>query len=1367
MDASRSTRRPLFPNATHPDSEEEQIRPLFPIAKDSSSSSSYSSSSSSSGAVNSFTPLFPIFPSTSFSSSSASSTFSAASSLALVSGSSSYVAPGGEQESHDSSPSDEERKGRQLVAVKPSSEKRPRAADFFRSVVSLLSSSDSEEREEEEEEEEQRRKHKRKTRTKEEEEEKRQKKRKRDDKKGTTRRKKDKERKRKKKHKKERERAKEKRKSRKKVGKEEEGKRELTAAEREKELRLERQLAKEDIRRASMRWLDPSKEYDNVEELFEYNFKGDRNNLVFGYLYTQDIPRYHRRQRFCLGLPSNERLSVSKHFGYLIINLENSTTHSARYCNPKFAVGMPTSSSYSSSVKGKKTTKKDKQEGEAEQDQQAEESERNGFISLAGYSSDEEDGQFESDAEEEEEETVDEYLRRRTREYNEQTREHPKDIKLWLQYIAFQDEYQALSSRGGASAKLVLDKKLAIYEKALAANSNSFVLLSGYLLTSAKVLDGERTLRLWEQTLNEHPADVKLWKLYISFRISSFSTFTVSEIRETFISAIQTLNEQRLVLMMLPTSEQNLKQDERRRTERKREKELRRMEQAMLEVFVQACYFEKRAGYSEKAIAMFQALLEFNCFAPDASLLLPGANEAITAATAEERRKKKATQTAKQMKRMHQAKLKFFEAFWESETSRLGESDAKGWQAWIEATMQSSKTATETTTKTSINEAKEEEKRNEEDEAGGSAFSKWAKEEDRLDSICILPQTSKNTPTHLLTDPERVVLFEDIKHFLFSFAFLEDGERLLLFHFLRFIGLYHVSLDFASTSTSFHTSTNKESTEREEDDQGEEDIAFASSEARLDVTDRLEDLSSLFQMLSDPVAHSSKKSTKPMNETNEEQEDILRMIPTDLATWTIFAHQRFRPLINDDVKVFVSNVLSQTRSALFAADDDLALAHIRLIASPTYNNASQQQHLEGLRKGCAMAKSLLSAQRTNLVLYHEYALMENATGNVAQARKVYSMALTMLKSLSEEARRHTFLLLRGFAEMEFYRMEGGEGEGDEEQKREQRRLENERRALHILSSLNSGETFDDLSIVSSAQGLLKEVPPTKLLKARKVFKQALQAEFDNLRPKDHLLDGSMPQRLKHIGIAYAIFEYLASGLEDACNVFETVLDGLERGPSSTAPPLLNVNTDLEYFWIAHASYHSNVPPGRLRQLVEQRALKTFPSSPVLLSLFIKGEARSKIENRIRRHFDAALERYSREPLLWLFAVRSEVMRLGSAHRIRSLFERAVSSVEFESCADCALLWRYYIQFELREGEKEAAQRVYFRAIHQTPFSKALWLDALRNDLAFPSATSSSSSFAQTAMAAAEEEQTKLVELILEKEIRLRNDALPLSTSAND
>ncbi|KAL6049515.1 hypothetical protein QOT17_020395 [Balamuthia mandrillaris] len=1365
MDASRRTRRPLFPNASRPDSEEEQIRPLFPIVKDAYSSSS---SSSSSGAVNSFTPLFPIFPSTS-SSSPASSTFSAASSLALVSGSSSYVAPRGEQASHDS-PSDEERDGRQLVVVKPSSEKRPRAADFFRSVVSLLSSSDSEDREEEEEEEEEeRRKHKRKTRTKEEEEEKKKKKRKRDDKKGTTRRKKDKERKRKKKHKNERERAKEKRKSRKKAGKEEEeGKRELTAAEREKELRLERQLAKEDIRRASMRWLDPSKEYDNVEELFEYNFKGDRNNLVFGYLYTQDIPRYHRRQRFCLGLPSNERLSVSKHFGYLIINLENSTTHSARYCNPKFAVGMPSSSSYSSSVKGKKTTKKDKQ---------AEESERNGFISLAGYSSDEDDGQFESDAEEEEEETVDEYLRRRTREYNEQTREHPKDIKLWLQYIAFQDEYQALSSRGGASAKLVLDKKLAIYEKALAANPNSFVLLSGHLLTSAKVLDGERTLRLWEQTLNEHPADVKLWKLYLSFRISSFSTFTVSEIRETFISAIQTLNEQRLVLMMLPTSEQNLKQDERRRTERKREKELRRMEQAMLEIFVQACYFEKRAGYSEKAIAMFQALLEFNCFAPDASLLLPGANETITAATAEERRKKKATQTAKQMKRMHQAKLKFFEAFWESETSRLGESDAKGWQAWIEATMQSSKTATDTTTttKTSINEAKEEEKRKEEEEAGRSAFSKWAKEEDRLDSICILPQTSKNTPTHLLTDPERVVLFEDIKHFLFSFAFLEDGERLLLFHFLRFMGLNHVSLDFASTSTSFHASTNKgRSTEGEEDDQGEEEgVAFASSEARLDVTDRLEDLSALFQMLSDPVAHSSKKSTKPTNEANEEQEDILRMIPTDLATWTIFAHQRFRSLINDDVKVFVSNVLSQTRSALFPTDDDLALAHIRLIASPTYNNASQQQHLEGLRKGCAMAKSLLSAQRTNLVLYHEYAHMENATGNVAQARKVYSMALSMLKSLSEEARRHTFLLLRGFAEMEFYRMEGGEGEGDE-QKKDQRRLENERRALHILSSLNSGETFDDLSIVSSAQGLLKEVPPTKLLKARKVFKQALQAEFDNLRPKDHVLDGSMPQRLKHIGIAYAIFEYLASGLEDACNVFETVLDGLERGPSSTAPPLLNVNTDLEYFWIAyirmmyrHASYHSNVPPGRLRQLIEQRALKTFPSSPVLLSLFIKGEARSKIENRIRRHFDAALERHSREPLLWLFAVRSEVMRLGSAHRIRSLFERAVSSVEFESCADCALLWRYYIQFELREGEKEAAQRVYFRAIHQTPFSKALWLDALRNDLAFPSATSSSSSFAQTAIAAAEEEQTKLVELILEKEIRLRNDALPLATSAND
>jgi hypothetical protein len=56
------------------------------------------------------------------------------------------------------------------------------------------------------------------------------------------------------------------------------------------------------------------------------------------------------------------------------------------------------------------------------------------------------------------------------------------------------------------------------------------------------------------------------------------------------------------------------------------------------------------SGYNEKAIALFQAIIEFNCFIPPA----------FQAQTFEQRRS-------------------MLEGFWESECPRFGELGAKGW----------------------------------------------------------------------------------------------------------------------------------------------------------------------------------------------------------------------------------------------------------------------------------------------------------------------------------------------------------------------------------------------------------------------------------------------------------------------------------------------------------------------------------------------------------------------------------------------------------------------------------------------------------------------------------------------------------------
>ena len=43
---------------------------------------------------------------------------------------------------------------------------------------------------------------------------------------------------------------------------------------------------------------------------------------------------------------------------------------------------------------------------------------------------------------------------------------------------------------------------------------------------------------------------------------------------------------------------------------------VRAIEETLLSVFIRACSLESQAGYSERAVAAFQALIEFNCFRP-------------------------------------------------------------------------------------------------------------------------------------------------------------------------------------------------------------------------------------------------------------------------------------------------------------------------------------------------------------------------------------------------------------------------------------------------------------------------------------------------------------------------------------------------------------------------------------------------------------------------------------------------------------------------------------------------------------------------------------------------------------------------------
>jgi hypothetical protein len=79
---------------------------------------------------------------------------------------------------------------------------------------------------------------------------------------------------------------------------------------------------------------------------------------------------------------------------------------------------------------------------------------------------------------------------------------------------------------------------------------------------------------------------------------------------------------------------------------------IRELEMRLLDIFVQLCTFEKQAGYMERGVAYFQALLEFNFFCPPNIIDYSG-------------------------------QMRSFANFWESEAPRVGDEGSVGWTNWV------------------------------------------------------------------------------------------------------------------------------------------------------------------------------------------------------------------------------------------------------------------------------------------------------------------------------------------------------------------------------------------------------------------------------------------------------------------------------------------------------------------------------------------------------------------------------------------------------------------------------------------------------------------------------------------------------------
>ena len=252
----------------------------------------------------------------------------------------------------------------------------------------------------------------------------------------------------------------------------------------------------------------------------------------------------------------------------------------------------------------------------------------------------------------------------KTREFNSMLRENPNDVQLWLDYVAFQDIAlkgtdfnKKVQNEGDTEEKLdkkaekagnvvlrnkaTIEKKLSILKNASEKNPRSILLAVERLKLSKEIYDNETLDRQWKELIFMFPGNIEVWKHYLSFVASHFTTFSVNKIARSYKNFFLKLKQ------MHGQGNKNFYESSNSNCDPINTPQI---EVEMVKLLIRLANLWSRAGYREKTTALFQALMELNLFAPE----FPGSYSL-------------------------EDRLATFEPFWESGFPRFGEAGALGW----------------------------------------------------------------------------------------------------------------------------------------------------------------------------------------------------------------------------------------------------------------------------------------------------------------------------------------------------------------------------------------------------------------------------------------------------------------------------------------------------------------------------------------------------------------------------------------------------------------------------------------------------------------------------------------------------------------
>ncbi len=244
---------------------------------------------------------------------------------------------------------------------------------------------------------------------------------------------------------------------------------------------------------------------------------------------------------------------------------------------------------------------------------------------------------------------VDNVTRQNRSDLNRAVEGDPSNCDNWIQLIAFHDKMFGLDPMPGHSKPTAAEKqsnaeiKFSMYAKAIAAvpkAKDKERLTVAMMEEASQIWNITRIQTKWKNLLREYPQSGEIWTRYLNFRTTAFQSFKYDDVLAEFIDGFKVVG-----------------------TPRKSSADPggRDFDGTIPYLVLRLTMLIREAGFTERAVAIWQALFEFYCFKPDEYRTFQGGPSEKTA---------------------HEI-LSAFDEFWESEVPRVGEAGAQGWAQFV------------------------------------------------------------------------------------------------------------------------------------------------------------------------------------------------------------------------------------------------------------------------------------------------------------------------------------------------------------------------------------------------------------------------------------------------------------------------------------------------------------------------------------------------------------------------------------------------------------------------------------------------------------------------------------------------------------